>query len=112
MSDFTLALMSNQMPRCKTRLTLLLQKNSSGSNACGDVAPTCFGRWGDHPMKLVPTYGRDVFFLSPNQPCQVSKDWSKHNTTRHRASTSTRLHFTFGAILSQQRNPCTNWKSA
>ena len=27
--------------------------------------------------------------------------------TRHRASTSTRWHFAFGAMLSQQRNPCT-----
>jgi len=31
---------------------------------------------------------------------------------RHRASTSTRCHFAFGAMLSQQRNPCTDCKSA
>jgi len=27
--------------------------------------PTGFGRWGDHPMKLVPTYGLDVFSCHP-----------------------------------------------
>ena len=37
--------------------------------------------------------------------CQVT------NKTRHRASTSTRWHFAFGAMLSQQRNPCTDCKS-
>jgi len=31
--------------------------------------------------------------------------------TRHRASTSTRWHFAFGTMLSQQRNPCTDCKS-
>jgi len=33
-------------------------------------------------------------------------------TTRHRPSTSTRWDFAFGAMLSQQRNPCTDCKSA
>jgi len=33
-------------------------------------------------------------------------------TTRHRASTSTRWHFAFGAMLSRQRNPSTDCKSA
>jgi len=32
--------------------------------------------------------------------------------TRHRASTSIHWHFAFGSILSQQRNPCTDCKSA
>jgi len=32
--------------------------------------------------------------------------------TRHRASTSTRWHFAFVSVLSWQRNPCTNCKSA
>jgi len=32
--------------------------------------------------------------------------------TRRRASTSIRWHFAFGAMLSQQRNPCTDCKSA
>ena len=32
--------------------------------------------------------------------------------TRHRTRTSTRRHFAFGAMLSQQRNPCTDCKSA
>jgi len=31
--------------------------------------------------------------------------------TRHRASTSTHWHFTFGAMLSQQQNTCTDCKS-
>jgi len=34
------------------------------------------------------------------------------NETRHRASTNTHWHFTFGAMLSWQRNPCTDSKSA
>jgi len=32
--------------------------------------------------------------------------------TRHRARTSTRWHFAFGAMMSYQRNPCTDCKSA
>jgi len=32
--------------------------------------------------------------------------------TRHRTSTSTRWHFAFGDMLSQQRDPCTDCKSA
>ena len=32
--------------------------------------------------------------------------------TRHRVSTSTCWHFAFGSMLSQQRNPCTDYKSA
>jgi len=32
--------------------------------------------------------------------------------TRHRASTSTRWHFAFSTMLSLQRNPCTDCKSA
>jgi len=31
--------------------------------------------------------------------------------TRHRLSTSTCWHFAFGAMLSQQRNSCTDCKS-
>jgi len=42
----------------------------------------------------------------------ISITTSFTNSTRHRASTNTRSHFAFGAMLSQQRNPCTDCKSA
>jgi len=34
------------------------------------------------------------------------------SSTRHTWSASTRWHFAFGSMLSQQRNPCTDSKSA
>jgi len=42
--------------------------------------------------------------------CQRLSIW-RPTQTRHRASTSTRWHFAFGAMLSLQRNPCTDYQS-
>jgi len=47
-----------------------------------------------------------------NYKCNRNCKWKITSETRHRASTSTRWHFAFGAMLSWQQNPCTDCKFA
>jgi len=59
---------------------------------------------------MIGDWGK-IFDSLNTVPCWVSL-LIRCTITRHRASTSTRWHFAFGTVLSQQWNPCTDCKSA